>query len=297
VFGGEGAVVAGPAKETPLSPEKNTATEAPSADPCAQPSPKAEIALLDDFEDGDNKLFKAFQREGWWFSASDNTEGSSVSPLKFLAEKLPDADGTKENAYAVHFTAAGQKDWGAVWGTTLHWESKGIKCPFNASAFAGIRFRARGPGSMRVTLAIPETMPPDAGGTCPSKCYDSYGKVVRLSSCWDDYLVRWDQLQQGGWGNEARFEPARLIQLAFTARIEDLPADFWIDDLTLVTQEQATAMTAAAPSLAKANASCTAANPSVAAKAAPAKGAKPAHAPSAPAKPPASAAPADARPR
>jgi len=276
VFGGEGAVIAGPAKETPLPPEKSTVTEAPNADPCAEPSPKGDVALLDDFEDADNKLFKAFQREGWWFTAADNTEGSHVSPMKFAPEKLPEAEATKDNGYAVHFTASGQKDWGAVWGVTLKWESKGIRCPFNASNFAGIRFRARGPGAMRVTVGIPETMPSEAGGSCKAKCYDSYGKVVHMSQCWDEYLVRWDQLQQGGWGNEARFDPARVIQLAFTARVEDLPADFWLDDIALVTAKEADALAAApAVSVAAANASCHAPSVSAPAKAAPAKSGKP----------------------
>jgi hypothetical protein len=260
VFGGEGAVIAGPAKETPLKPESasSEASSTSSADPCAMPSPKADFALLDDFEDGDAKLFKAYQREGWWFSATDNTEGSQISPLKFAGEKLSEAEATKDNAFAAHLTASGQKDWGVVWGTTLRWESNGIRCPLNASAFAGIRFRAKGPATVRVAFGIPETEPADgAGGSCKSRCFDTHGKIVHLGNCWDEYLVRWDQLQQGGWGNEARFDPARLLQLAFAVTPNELPADLWVDDIALVTQQEADAM-GAKPivSLALANAQC-----------------------------------------
>lgn len=298
MFGGEGAVIAGPAKETPLSPQPATGSSSAvaSADPCAEPSPKADVALLDDFEDGDAKLFKAYQREGWWFASSDNTEGSRISPMKFAPEKLPEAEATKDNLFAAHLTATGQKDWGAVWGVTLRWESNGIRCPFNASAFAGIRFRARGPGSVRVMLGVPETQPPDGGGTCQSKCYDMHGKIVHMSNCWDEYLVRWDQLQQDGWGAQARFDPARIIQLGFSVHVADLPTDFWLDDLALVTAEQADAMAAApAVSLSAVNASCGGSSATTT-KTGPAKPGKGTH-PAAPAKPATSAAPGASRPR
>jgi hypothetical protein len=274
VFGGEGAVIAGPAKETPLAPASSSA-EAPSTDPCAAPSPKGDIALLDDFEDGDGKLFKAFEREGWWFAASDNTEGSRISPLKFAAEKLPEAEATKDNSLAAHFAASGQKDWGVSWGVSLRWESKGIRCPYNASSFAGIRFRARGPGDVRVVIGVPETEPTEGGGTCKANCYDTHGKVVHLDNCWDDYLVRWDQLQQGGWGAQVRFDPARIVLLAFAMTPANLPADFWLDDLALVTAAQADAFAATpAVSLATVNASCKSSTPaSSAATAAKNKGA------------------------
>jgi hypothetical protein len=244
VFGGQGAIVGAP-REMPLPAD--TAADKAAAGPCAAPSPASDMALIDDFEDGDQAAFKAFQREGWWFAAGDSTEGATMAPPRgmFRPEKLPVAEANRENVLAAHLKAEGQKEWGAVWGVSLRWESKGIRCPLNASLFAGVRFRAKGPGTLRVALGTPETEPADAGGTCTSGCYDLYGKVVYLTDRWDDYLVRWDRLEQQGWGTEARFSPARIVSLQFAVKPADLPADFWVDDIAFVGERDAEALAAA----------------------------------------------------
>jgi hypothetical protein len=118
IFGGQGAVVGSP-KELPL-PAQNEGAQT-EAGPCAPGSPKSDATLLDDFEDGDSKLFKAFHREGWWYTASDNTEGAKASPKEFVAERLADAEASKQNLFAAHLQAEGQRDWGVAWGTTLRW--------------------------------------------------------------------------------------------------------------------------------------------------------------------------------
>jgi hypothetical protein len=228
VFGGEGASVATPG-ERPLPAEEPARA---NAGPCGAHAPPSDTVLLDDFEDGDNKLFKGFHREGWWHTATDNTEGSTIHPPgTFAAELLGEGESSKENRYAAHFKAAGQTQWGAVWGTSLNWVKSGVRCPFNAQTFAGIKFRAKGPGTVRVSFNMPETVPKDQGGTCTEGCYDAYGKPILLSETWEEYLVRWEKLQQGGWGAEVRFDRTRLVALNFSADPKSLPIDFWIDDL------------------------------------------------------------------
>ncbi len=69
-----------------------------------------------------------------------------------------------------------------------------------------------------------------------------HGKVVYLTNRWDDYLVRWDRLEQQGWGSEAKFDPARVTGFQLAARVQDLPADFWIDDVSFVTQAEVVAL-------------------------------------------------------
>jgi hypothetical protein len=233
VFGGVGAVVGAP-KEMPLpEPSANAKT---ASGPCAAPAPPGDTTLLDDFEDGDHQLFKAFEREGWWFSYADATEGAKLYPErgKFAPERLPPSVATKDDMFAAHMKAEGQKDWGAVWGVSLRWEKKGIRCPYNLSAFDGVRFRARGPATVRVSFGIPETQATEAGGTCTMGCWDVHTKIVYLSDHWDDYVVRWDRLEQGGWGAQARFDPARVLNLNFAVKPKELPADFWVDDINLI---------------------------------------------------------------
>ena len=243
MFGGQGASVE-PPKEMPL-PAGTTGPKRASG-PCAEPSPPNDVSLLDDFEDGDQAAFKGFQREGWWFAAADSTDGAKLYPAagSFRPERLPIAESNRENVFAAHLKAEGQKDWGVVWGVSLRWENKGIRCPLNLSPFAGIRFRAKGPATVRVALGTPDTQPPESGGTCTSACYDVHGKVVYLSDRWDDYLVRWDRLEQQGWGTEARFDPARIVSLQLAVKPPDLPVDFWIDDLSFVAEPEAQALAA-----------------------------------------------------
>lgn len=231
LFGGQGAKV-GSTDEKPL-PEG--AGDPAALGPCGKASPPSDASLIDDFEDGDGHVFKAFERDGFWFGASDKTEGSSQSPSgTFMAEKLPDAEASKDNRYAAHLVASGQKDWGVVWGTALNWTHQGLKCPLNANAFAGIRFRAKGPGRIRVTVAVPEVTPKDGGGTCKDRCYDAHAKYFDLGPGWDNYEARWEKLQQGGWGTEARFTPERIVNLGFNVDVKSLPIDFWVDDVELI---------------------------------------------------------------
>ncbi|HVJ20145.1 MAG TPA: hypothetical protein VM686_32245 [Polyangiaceae bacterium] len=229
VFGGEGATIASP-DERPLPADGKNAQA--DAGPCGAKAPAGDVKLLDDFEDGDAKLFKTFQREGWWYAASDNTEGSTISPQgQFVAELLAAGESDKENRYAAHLKAAGQTQWGVAWSTSLNWVDKGVRCPFNASSFGGVKFRAKGPGTVRVSFNMPETVPKDNGGICTEGCWDHYGKPFLLSDKWEDYTVRWDKLQQGGWGAQVRFDPTRLIALNFAADVKSLPIDFWVDDI------------------------------------------------------------------
>jgi hypothetical protein len=227
VFGGKGAMV----KELPLP----TGSKPEAGGPCAGGTPPSDTALIDDFEDGDAKPFKGYQREAWWFTVSDKTPGSVLSPDgTFKPAALPAAEASRDNAFAAHVTASGQTEWGMTFSTTLRWSNEGVHCPLNVSAFRGIKFRAKGPGTIQLKVEVPGTTPPDYGGECSKNCYDSPGKLIRLSDHWEEYQARWEQLQQGGWGAEVRFDPARVLGLAFAVGVAALPADFWVDDVALL---------------------------------------------------------------
>jgi hypothetical protein len=230
VFGGKGA-------QTSLSerPLPEGAGDPAALGPCGKVGPASQTALIDDFEDGNDRLFKGFERDGFWFGASDKTEGSTISPTgTFAPELIPAVESTRENRYAAHLTASGQKEWGVVWGSALQWTRDGLKCPLNVSAFAGIRFRAKGPGTVRMGVAVPEVTPKDQGGSCDDRCYDAHGKLFLLSDAWDTYEMRWEKMQQGGWGKEAVFTPERVVNLSFNVDVKHLPVDIWIDELELI---------------------------------------------------------------
>lgn len=233
VFGGEGASlkIRG---ETPLPTGPDT--QGPVA-ACGRVVPASDVALLDDFEDNDDRLFKGFQREGWWFSAADDSGGTIVPEQgKFRPEPLPPGEATGDNRYAAHFAASGFKDWGAVWGSTLSFADGGIRCPWNGSRFAALRFRAKGSGTVSVRFAMPETLAKEFGGQCESRCYDFHARKIALSDAWTEHVLRFDRLQQGGWGAEVRFDPRTLLGVQFAIDGSSAPVDFWVDDLELLSK-------------------------------------------------------------
>ena len=239
--------------------------------PCSPAAPPGQGTLIDDFEDGDQRPFRQFKREGWWFSSADSTPGEiTPKPGAFEAEPLPEQESTPDNRMAAHFTASGYSDWGVSWGTTLSWVEDGIKCPFNASAFDGVRFKAKGQGRVRVHLGIPETVPKDQqGGRCKEKCWDTHSRVVMLTDNWETYEIPWEQLQQWGWGTEAKFDPSQVLSLQFAVDSKNLPVDFWIDDVEFTQSEgeasSASATGSGAASSTSAAPSSTAASPTSAA--------------------------------
>ena len=57
---------------------------------------------------------------------------------------------------------------------------------------------------------------------------------MRVNAEWTTYDVPFNRLQQGGWGAEARFDPARLLSLGFSVDPKDLPVDVWVDDIEFI---------------------------------------------------------------
>jgi hypothetical protein len=268
VFGGQGAKVDEPG-EVALQPGQGEV----DTGPCAKPAPPSENAMLEDFEDGDHHLFKVLDRDGWWWAAADDTAGT-ITPArdKFKPEALPEGEATPTNRYAAHLTASGFSDWGAVWGTTLEWKRDGVKCPMNASVFAGIRLRARGQGRIRLNFGTPQTVPPEQGGKCKAGCWDTHGKVIEMTPEWTQYDIPFDRLQQGGWGTQAAFDREHLLSLNFSANPDSEPVDFWIDDLAWLTAADLAASAAgsgasAAPATAPTTTTSATAAPSAAASA------------------------------
>ncbi len=229
-FGGQGAVI-----DPGAAAGRVEASSAP-ADPCAEPAPESEDVRVEDFEDGDNRLFGGFEREGYWYSATDHTPGATVFPPAgtFQPSKLAEGEATLENQLAAHFTAEGEKDWGVTWGTTLRHVGPASKCAFNVGKFAGLRFRARGKGSVSLRFGMPDTVAAEYGGRCVERCWDLHGTIIHLSDDWRVREVRWDQLQQGGWGKSVRFDPRRILGIEFAASPKYLPADFWVNDFSWI---------------------------------------------------------------
>jgi hypothetical protein len=213
--------------------------------PCARAAPADTLALLDDLEDGDGEAVRTPAREAYWFAGND---GSAGTQLPVPGAILPDEEPSRQTNHALHFQVEGFEDWGASFGLTLRYHRDGTSCPYNAMRFHGLRFRARGTGSLEVRLAQPHTTPPEFGGTCKEACFDDYVRHIQLHEGWHTYVLAWDAFAQEGFGEQAPLDPTRILSVAFQSPPEDQPVEGWLDDIAwvdapaqglLVTPEQA----------------------------------------------------------
>lgn len=216
--------------EAPSSlPGAITSTVAPSQlpvpeDPCRQPVvASGSEPLIDDFEDGDDAILSYEQRAGLWRWVRD-TDAPGTAPALL---PVPRSGKTPKNQLALRVKGDRLREWGAT--IEFVFESR---C-YDASAYAGIAFDAR--GSTRVYLAPREVsvMPVSAGGTCVEDCHNNHVKQIRLEPDWQTFEVRFDEVEQRGY-DRPRLDPKRLHSIAFLVRPEDTPYDVWIDDVRFI---------------------------------------------------------------
>lgn len=170
-------------------------------DPCLN-TPPGKLALIDDFDDGDAQAAFEPDREAYWFTIVDDTEGT----LEPAGEFLP-VDGGYRGSKAAHLSASGFSDWGAGLSANISHKTA-VRCPFNASGFAGLSFVARGEGRIRVQVGMPEVIDQEFGGKCDEKggevCYDHHGIFITLREEFTRYELPWSMLTQRGFGKADR---------------------------------------------------------------------------------------------
>jgi chitinase len=176
--------------------------------------------LIDNFED---------QSKWSAWTINKDTSGGTITPSgTFTAEMSTDGNG-----YAGHVKGSGFTQWGA--GLLRNYDPTTM-CVANSK---GIKFRAKGPGTITFATQMRQQISPtDAftkGGTCmnAADCYNGSETQVTLTSTWADYNIPWTQLAQPAWGARVAFNASDVLQLLYTARVENQPFDFWIDDLVL----------------------------------------------------------------
>jgi hypothetical protein len=199
-----------------------------SAELCAA-TPPGELALIDDFDDGDSVAVFEANREAYWFTVTDGTDGVLDPPNAFLP-----VEGGYRGTMSAHVTASGFTEWGAELSANISHETA-VRCPYNASAFAGVRFVARGRGRLRVQVAMPEVVEKQYGGQCDPElgqtCYDIHGAFVELTDDYRVYELPWSSLRQRGFGEVVVFQPKTIMTLHFAMETAQLPVELWLDDV------------------------------------------------------------------
>jgi hypothetical protein len=181
---GDGCVPDGPLTSCPAPPAAGTLVQ----------------ALIDDLEDGDNGLARIGHRTGFWYTYLDKL-GSTIVPA-------PDPTGTSPLIPASTLCHGGTKCV-RITGTTAPTDEAANKypyagvgfdfshaqkpCAYNASAYQGIKFWARGNVPITIMLNTTATTTADGGGTCTgSGCNGGYspaGADVVLTANWQEITI------------------------------------------------------------------------------------------------------------
>jgi hypothetical protein len=196
-------------------------------DPCAARYRAAGThPLIDDFEDLDSMVIAAEGRSrAWLLSFDTDLDGALRVPAP-----RPRGDYRRDNRYALRLTGPKLSDWGAVAEVTFHPQ----RC-YDASAYAGLQFSAKGPGRLLVGAAELRVVPRRWGGTCgpEEQCYNVHRKALVLSDSWTHFVVRWNQLEQAG-AEALPLDPTSLHGIRFAIPAEGTPFDIMIDDVAFV---------------------------------------------------------------
>jgi len=211
----------------PVSPPARTL---PPIEPCTSAAGAALPPVIDDFED-------ARTGGGAWFSYGDHTPDA-------VAERKVEA---VEGQRALHVTARGFNDWGAAAGVALGAAAARATlaaggtpadgCEVDGRVYAGIRFRVRGHGKLRVVVATTPLISRDEGGGCDlgSGCFDWPGADVALpGDAWADVTLPFCDLAPAGWGrSRATVDAAHLFAVHFRLG-EGVASDVWLDDVAFL---------------------------------------------------------------
>jgi hypothetical protein len=228
-------------KQTPspieLRPEPTVVASAvPRADAAPEPAacPRLVVAagnepLIDDFEDQNARLILTDGRDGTWAVYSDGTAPQILPAVNWPwhPRRLPTP--RVDSRYAIHVVGAKMAKWGAVMTVDL---SAGA-C-YDVSAYAGLEFWGKGTTRVHVSLTEIDSVPTAQGGLCTvDDCPASAAKPIDLAKTWTRYRITWDELAQLSVP-PTKFDPSRVITLAFGFHAQDSPFDVWIDDVRFV---------------------------------------------------------------
>jgi hypothetical protein len=194
--------------------------------------------MVDDFEDNDGRIIQAQGRQGPWHTFNNQNGGNQVPA--FNGTFAPAAGGANNSAYAVHTTGSGYSFAGVGFdlsNSTTTPESPQSQA-YNASAYSGISFWAKGNGNLRVELAQKSFVPTDRGGSCSSgSCWNVYGSREvqgKLTSSWQQFTIMFNSsmMQREDGSKSPAFDPSQLMSISF--KHEGSTFDFWIDDVQFI---------------------------------------------------------------
>lgn len=190
----------------------------------------ADLGLVDDFEDGDNRGVVTPITGGYWYTYSDPS--SKVNPEgTFMAT----ASGAGDSAYCGRMT-------GEVGAQQYPYVGMGVsfthpKRAFDASCCAGVSFwgKKSGDGIANVRLKVGDWQTDPEGGAC-KECYNDFGADLTFTDEWQKFTVRFAEMRQEPyWGEpKASVDPTALYQLQWQVKENNRSFDIAVDDVHLI---------------------------------------------------------------
>jgi len=190
--------------------------------------------MIDDMEDGDQRILPYGSRTGYWHSTNDGTGVQTpAANTTFLPTLISPARGT--SALAMHSSGSGFTGWGSAIQVDFNNAASGIgggigsPRAYDVSGMSGISFYARGSGTLRVEVRTLATVTLAEGGACATLCNDHHGANLTVGSSWTPVNVSFSGLAQRGFGTPVAFARQSVIGLQFLGLGTSF--DLWIDDL------------------------------------------------------------------
>jgi endoglucanase len=188
--------------------------------------------IIDSLEDGDAAICATAGRTGAWFVTNDGTGTQSPSTAADISALLSAPRGA--SLRAAHASGSGFTSWGAILGVILN-DGPSYPLYYDASGHAGIRFHARGVGTVRVGVTAGRTRPAPEGHCVDPGCNRPFQASVTLTSTWVPVLLRFDALRSGttasnGAGYMTAQDQREILTIEFLAS-GGASFDYWIDDI------------------------------------------------------------------
>ncbi|MBN2197164.1 MAG: hypothetical protein JW751_30445 [Polyangiaceae bacterium] len=215
-----------------------TGGAAPSGKPLDIPRCPAD-GMIDDGEDGNNKILEAGGRGGYWYTAAD-ASGTTITPQagELGGTFVMTEGGANGSGFAAcmkgNIPENVPKPF-AVVGFSF------VDPPeaFDASKYGGIAFWAkRGPGSTAevLRLKIPDVNTDKRAGVC-EECFNDFGMDITLTEGWVEYALLWpDAKQMPYWGQPKppAITPEKLYGVQWQIATRNVSYEVCVDDVAFI---------------------------------------------------------------
>jgi len=201
--------------------------------------------LIDDLEDGDNGVARVGNRTGYWYTYLDALM-STITPAPAPAgSAMPLKPGTTDCHGGTHciiisgMTAAA--DTVAMKypyaGVGFDFSNAGKPCVYNATAYTGIKFWARGDVPITIKLNTTATATADGGGTCTgTMCNGGFspaGADVILTTTWQQIDINFAMAAPPSWAVDLAPHPDKATLVGLQVQIPPGQAfNVAVDDFT-----------------------------------------------------------------